>query len=362
MTEPTNRNTVSQETMTKKERFLGAISGVPLDRPPIWLMRQAGRYIPAYQKVKERYTFQEMCRIPDVAAEVSIQPLNLFNMDAVIVFNDILIPFEQMGLAVDYTDNGPVISPPVRNERDAEHVHVGVFDETPPVFDSIGRIRRRVGGSVPILGFAGAPFTMAAYMVEGLMSKNLRYIKELLYSQSDLLRELLHIITETVIEYLRIQIQAGADVVQIFDTWAGALSQEDYRRFAAPYQRMIIDAIQNDGAPVILYVKDSTPFIKEMKESGASVLSVDWRVDLRNVYEIAGGEVALQGNLDPTVLFSSPEVISDSALSVLNNFGRDTGHIFNLGHGVLPGTPVENVQALIETVQSYEYVHISSQT
>jgi uroporphyrinogen decarboxylase len=344
-----------QTGLTNKERLLRAIAKAPIDRPPVWLMRQAGRYLPAYQKIKERYSFMEMCRIPEVAAEVSIQPYEILGVDGIIVFNDILIPFEHMGLQVEFTEKGPAVTPPVRSEEDLRALHAAKFGEEPPVYQSIAEIRRRVGKDVPIFGFAGAPFTLATYMVEGSTSKNLRYIKEFLFSRPALLEHMLDILTETVIDYLRIQIQAGADVVQIFDTWGGSLSRSDYRRFAFPYQKRIVEAIQSRGTPVILYVNGSTPFLREMKASGAAVLSVDWRVDLREVSEIVGDETVLQGNLDPTALYAPADVVRGLATNLLDDFNRKTGHIVNLGHGILPETPVDSVRALIETVKSYAY-------
>ncbi len=345
----------SQPSLTRRQRFLGAIARQPIDRPPVWLMRQAGRYLPSYQKVKANYSFLEMCRIPDVAAEISIQPYEILGVDAIIVFNDILIPLETMGQKVDFSEQGPVVTPAARNEAVISQIRRGVFDETPPVYDSIVEIRRRTGRDVPILGFAGAPFTLAAYMVEGIVSKSLRYIKELMYSNPARLEKMLEMVTETAIDYLRIQIQAGADAVQIFDTWAGELSVDDYRRFALPYQRSIIETIQNEGTPVILYVKGSSPVLNEMRESGAAVISVDWRTNLRDVSERLGEETVLQGNLDPTALSAPPEVVCRLTRTILDNLGRTTGHIFNLGHGVLPETPVESVQTLIETVHNYDY-------
>ncbi len=352
---PSLNSEMQKQIYTPKQRLLRAIDRLPIDRPPVWLMRQAGRYLPAYQAVKKNYTFLEMCRQPDIAAEISIQPYNIIGVDAIIVFNDILIPLEHMGQRVDFADSGPAVTPPIRKQVDFDKIHRGVFDETPPVYESIRAIRKSVGDDVPILGFAGAPFTMASYMIEGVTSKNLRYIKEVLFSQPRLLEEAMDKITETVIDYLRIQIKAGADVVQIFDTWAGELSRSNYRRFALPYQKRIIDAIKSDGVPIILYVKGSTPVLNEMKDAGASVLSLDWRIDLQEAADILGEQVVLQGNLDPTALYAPPEIVSQQAQQILHNLKRTTGHIFNLGHGVLPGTPVESVQALIETVKSYEY-------
>ncbi len=341
-------------SLTRKQRFLGAIQRKPIDRPPVWLMRQAGRYLPAYQQVKKNYTFLEMCRIPDVAAEISIQPFEILNVDAIIVFNDILIPLEHMGQGVDFTDQGPIVTPAARTEEILKRIHRGTFDRTPPVYESIAEIRRRVGEDVPILGFAGSPFTLATYMVEGIVSKSMRYIKELLFSNPTELERILDLLTETVIDYLRIEIRAGANAVQIFDTWAGELGPSDYRRFALPYQKRIVDAIQNE-VPVILYVKGSSPFLEDMKSTGAAVLSVDWRNELHEVAKRLGDETVLQGNLDPTAMYASAEIVSSRTQEILQNLGRTTGHIFNLGHGVLPETPVESVQALIETVQNYDY-------
>ncbi len=340
---------------TEKARFLGAVARQPVDRPPVWLMRQAGRYLPQYMEVKKQYTFLEMCRLPDIAAEVSIQPYEILGVDAIIVFNDILIPLAQLGLTVDFNDQGPVVTPAPRHERDIRALRRRPFDETPPVCESIATIRRRAGENIPILGFAGSPFTLACYMVEGVTSKNLRYIKELVYARPDLLEHLLEMISETVIEYLTLQIQAGADVVQIFDTWAGELGWKEYRRFALPWQKRVIEAIQRQGTPVFLYVKGSSPFLEEMKESGAAVLSVDWRTPLSEVAARIGADTVLQGNLDPTALYAPPDVVSRLTRELLDDCQRTTGHIFNLGHGVLPQTPVESVQALVNTVKAYEY-------
>ncbi|MEW6234372.1 MAG: uroporphyrinogen decarboxylase [Candidatus Omnitrophota bacterium] len=343
----------SQE-LSRKERFLNAISFAPIDRPPVWLMRQAGRYLPEYQEVKRQYSFQEMCRLPSVAADVSLQPFDILGVDAIIVFNDILIPLESMGFSVEYAEGGPIVAPAIRRESDWKSIRPADFSETPPVFDSIREIRKRAGSGVPILGFAGSPFTLATYIVEGGVSRNLRYIKEIAYAQPQWLERMLELITPAVIEYLKIQIQAGADAVQIFDTWAGTLQVKEYRRFALPYQRRIVEAIQSQGTPVILYVKGSSPYLREMKETGAAVLSVDWITPLREVAEIAGEGVALQGNLDPAVLYAAPETVREQVQALLRDFGRKQGYIFNLGHGVLPETPVESVKEAIKAVKDYE--------
>lgn len=328
-----------------------AIQMQPVDRPPVWLMRQAGRYLPEYQAVRKNYSFLEMCRKPEVAAEVSIQPLEILDVDAIIIFNDILIPIESMGREVIFSEKGPIISPPFRQESELKTLSTCTFDETPAVYDSIQTVRRQVGDSIPVLGFAGAPFTMATYFVEGQMTRNLDNIKTLMYTQPDVLKQLLDIITETVIAYLQVQIRAGADAVQIFDTWAGLLTKTDYRVFAYPYQKRIIDTIKSEGTPITLYVNGSTPYLSEMKQSGASVLSVDWRLDLKSVLKTVGTDTVLQGNLDPTVLLANPDVVHEKTKTMMDTLGRNDGYIANLGHGILPPTPVESVKAFVQTVQ-----------
>ncbi len=338
-------------SLTRKERFLKALHFQPVDRPPVWMMRQAGRYLPEYQAVKQEYTFQEMCRTPSVAADVSIQPLDILDIDAIITFNDILIPFDDMGFKVQYGDGGPSIEPRIRNEEEIRKVPRAKFDQTPPVYNTIQDIRKRVGEEVPILGFAGAPFTMATYLIEGHMSKTLRNIKEAVFGKTDALKALLDTITETVIDYLKVQIDAGADAVQIFDTWAGTLPRPEYCELAMPYQKQIVDAIQSQEIPVILYVKGSSPFLHEMKQTGAKVLSVDWITPLWEVEKMVGEDTVLQGNLDPTLLYASPEVVEEHVRTLLRNFDRPSGHIFNLGHGILPGTPVDSAKAVVKAIQ-----------
>ncbi|MFH1741661.1 MAG: uroporphyrinogen decarboxylase [bacterium] len=344
-----------QSEISKRERFLKAIRKEPVDRPPVWMMRQAGRYLPQYQKLKERYSFKDLCRIPDLAAEISIQPFDIFDVDAIIVFNDILVPFEHMGFSVAFTDLGPEIQPAMRSEEMFANMHRARFDETPPVVDALQRVRKRVGPDVPIIGFIGGPFTMAAYAVEGHVTKNFTHIKALRYRNPDLFRRLLDCITETVIDYLSIQIEAGADVVQIFDTWAGILTPADYREFALPFQKRIIQTIREKSVPVILYVNGCAPYLTAMGQSGADVLSVDWRVDLKSVYNDLGGCCAVQGNLDPTMLCADPDTVAACTQAMLDGFGHRSGHIANLGHGVLPNSLVESVHAFVETVQKYKY-------
>ncbi|HOE13116.1 MAG TPA: uroporphyrinogen decarboxylase [bacterium] len=342
-------------SLTKRERFLRAIRREPVDRPPVWLMRQAGRYLPEYRAIKQHHSFSDLCRTPDLAAEVSLQPCRIFDVDGIIVFNDILIPLENMGFSVLFTETGPEVQPPLRSEEILADIHKATFDEAPPVFDTIRRIRAQAGPDVPILGFIGAPFTMAAYAVEGSMSKNFIRIKDLRFQNPNLLKRVLEIITETVLGYIRIQIDAGADIVQVFDTWAGILTFSDYREFALPYQKLIAEAVRKEGRPVILYVNGCAPYLPVIAESHIDVLSVDWRTNLRDAYDALRGRCAVQGNLDPCALFAPPETVADLTRRMIVEFSRCTGHIANLGHGILPNTRVESVHAFVETVRNYRY-------
>ncbi len=344
-----------QSQMSKRERFLRAIRQEPVDRPPVWLMRQAGRYLPEYQALKQHHSFSDLCRTPDLAAEVSLQPYRIFDVDGIIVFNDILIPLEYMGFSVLFTETGPEVQPPLRSEEILADIHKANFDKTPPVFETIRKIRAQVDSNVPILGFIGAPFTMAAYAVEGSMSRNFVQIKDLRFQNPGLLKQILEIITETVLGYIRIQIDAGADVVQVFDTWAGILTPSDYREFALPYQKVIAEAVRKEGRPVILYVNGCAPYLEAIAESQIDVLSVDWRTDLRDAYHGLHSRCAVQGNLDPCALFASPDTVADLTKAMIQGFGQHTGHIANLGHGVLPNSRVESAHAFVETVRNYRY-------
>lgn len=350
----------SSLAMTPKERMLAAISGQPLDRPPIWLMRQAGRYLPEYQAVKAEHSFHDLCRLPEVSAEVTLQPYRRYGMDALIVFNDILIPLETLGFSVEYGGGGPVVSPAIRSEADWKALHPREYDEAPPVVASLHEIQRQAGPDIPVLGFAGSPFTLATYMIEGSTTRNLRYIKTLMTDQPQLLHSMLEQITQSVIGYLRLQAQAGVVAVQIFDTWAGALSLHDYRQFALPYQQKIIDAIQGEGTPVILYVKQSAHVLAELAESDAAVLSIDWLTPLATARENVQPSQALQGNLDPSVLYASPEAVAQRTRDMLAGLPGKQGYIANLGHGILPETPVESVNAFVETVKNYDYDSIDA--
>jgi uroporphyrinogen decarboxylase len=317
------------------------------------MMRQAGRYLPEYRAIRAKHAFLEVCKTPDLAVEVSLQPFRLLGVDAVIVFSDILIPAEAMGLTLELGDAGPNLPNPVRNKRDVEKLKL--FDpETETAFlpEAIRRIAREVGPTVPVLGFAAAPWTLACYMVEGRTKEGFATVKSFLLSEPATFRDLLHRIAKATIPYLEAQIAAGATAVQLFDTWCGELALPDYEQFALPAVQEIISALASAApqTPVIYYTKVSHHLLPAVARSGAQVLSVDWRVDMRALRETLGPQIAIQGNVDPAVLFAPPDQIrraTQDAVAAL----AGTGHILNLGHGILQHTPVENAKLFIETGQ-----------
>ncbi|HKF26567.1 MAG TPA: uroporphyrinogen decarboxylase [Candidatus Acidoferrum sp.] len=347
--------TLSAGAFSKKELFLGACRGESLPRVPVWMMRQAGRYLPEYRELRGKHAFLKVCKTPELAVEVSLQPFRRLGVDAVIVFSDILIPAEAMGLPLELLDAGPQLLEPVRSAEAVRKLRL--FDperETGFLMEAIRILVRETGPGIPVLGFAGAPWTMACYMVEGSTKEGFAAAKAFLRSEPAAFRDLLHRIAMATIAYLKAQIAAGAAAVQLFDTWSGELALPDYREFALPAVQEIIAGV-GGLAPVIYYTKASHHLLGAVAESGADVLSVDWRVNLAELRAIAGRKLALQGNLDPAILFSPPESIVRSTKEILKQLeGR--GHILNLGHGILPNTPVEAAQSFIRTGQEYSFL------
>jgi len=337
-------------SLHRKELFLRACRGEALSRVPVWMMRQAGRYLPEYREIRAKHSFLEVCKTPDLAVEVSLQPFRRLGVDAIIVFSDILIPAEAMGLALELGDAGPNLPNPVRSKMDVEKLKQ--FDpETSTGFltEAIRRIAKSLGPEVPVLGFAAAPWTLACYMVEGKTKEGFATVKSFLYHEPKTFRDLLQRIAQATIPYLQAQIAAGAAAVQLFDTWCGELNVQDYSEFALPAVHEIIGGVSG-AAPVIYYTKASQHLLPSVARSGADVLSVDWRVDLAELRKTLGAKIALQGNLDPAVLLGPREKIRGETLSTLASLsGR--GHILNLGHGILQQTPVENAQLFVETGQ-----------
>jgi uroporphyrinogen decarboxylase len=337
-------------SINRKELFLRACRGETTSRLPVWMMRQAGRYLPEYREIRAKHAFLEVCKTPDLAVEVSLQPFRRLGVDAVIVFSDILIPAEAMGLHLELGDAGPILPNPVRSKADVEKLkNFDPESETGFLPEAIRRIVKSVGPDVPVLGFAAAPWTLACYMVEGKTKEGFATVKSFLYHEPKTFRELLHRIAEVTLPYLKAQIAAGAAAVQLFDTWCGELDLHDYNRFALPAVQEVISGLGN-RVPVIYYTKASHHLLPAVAQSGASLLSVDWRVDLADIRKTLGPKIALQGNVDPAVLLGPQEKIRAVTRDTAAALGGQ-GHILNLGHGILQNTPVENAKLFIETGQ-----------
>ncbi len=323
-------------------------------RPPVWMMRQAGRYLKQYRDIRKDVSFLELCKTPELAVEVSLQPHRLLGVDAVIFFSDILIPAEAMGVSVALTDKGPEIGNPVRTSEDIDRLKTPQPDEAFPFTGEVlSTLRNELRDAVPLIGFAGAPWTLGSYMVEGGGSKNFAEIKGMAYRQPELVHRLMDKLSDTIATYLRYQIESGAQVVQLFDTWAGELSRADYEEFALPYTQKIFEAI-GDKVPRILYLNGTSALLESMARSGADVLSLDWRISIAEARRRIGDTLAFQGNLDPCLLLGDRDTLLERTAQILEEAGP-TGHILNLGHGILPPTPVENAQAFIEFAQNYSH-------
>jgi uroporphyrinogen decarboxylase len=336
----------------RKEQFLRACRFEPVERVPVWIMRQAGRYLPEYQSVRKNHTFLQICKTPEIAAEVSMQPFRILGVDAVIVFSDILIVAEAMGLPLDVPDSGPILSNPVRDLAAVRRLRD--FDperETCFVGDAIRAICKEAGPDVPVIGFAAAPWTLACYMIEGQTRGDISRAKEMLRSEPQMVRELLERIARATATYLKSQIAAGAAVIQLFDTWAGELSRAEYDAFELPATKMVYDLLGHPEVPKILFAKGSAHLLESLPGTGADVISVDWRTDLAEARQKFGRKVALQGNVDPAILLGPEKAVRDAAQAAVERTGG-LGHILNLGHGILPTTPVENAQAFVAAGKS----------
>jgi uroporphyrinogen decarboxylase len=316
------------------------------------MMRQAGRYLPEYRAIREKHSFLKVCKTPELAVEVSLQPYRILGVDAVIVFSDILIPAEAMGLPLELTDAGPQLPRPVRHSADVRAlVDFDPNRETRFLMDAISALRRELGPDVPVLGFAAAPWTLACYMVDGQTKSGFAATKQLMYSEPHLFRELLERIARSTAGYLRAQVEAGATAVQLFDTWAGELDRRDYAQFALPAKQRVIEGLSEVEAPIILYTKGTAHLMDLVAKAGQDVLSCDWRVDLAEVRKKLGTRIVVQGNVDPCLLLGPQDGIRDAVRDAIGKTGG-VGHILNLGHGILPGTPVENARTFIESGQN----------
>jgi len=342
------------------DRLLRALGREPVDRTPVWIMRQAGRYLPEYREVRaEAGSFMDLCRNAELACEVTMQPLRRFDLDAAILFSDILTVPDAMGLGLYFEPGeGPRFQRPVRDAAAVRALPVpDVHDSLRYVTDAVSRIRRELAGSVPLIGFSGSPWTLGTYMVEGASSKDFRHIKALAYDQPAVLHELLDKTARAVTDYLNAQVEAGAQALMIFDTWGGALAHDAYERFSLAYARQVIDGLirQHDGrrVPVVFFTKGGGLWIERIADCGADGLGLDWTISLDEARRRTGDRVALQGNLDPSTLYASPATIRDEVRRVLNEFGAGSGHVFNLGHGVHPQIPPDHVRAMVDAVHEF---------
>jgi len=337
------------------DTFLRACRGGKVEYTPVWLMRQAGRYLPQYQQVRANIDFITLCKTPELAAEITLQPVDILGVDAAILFSDILIPVEAMGMHLEFSDkSGPILSDPVRNESTVEKLSIPDTEEDMPfIVETIKILREKLKDKVPLIGFSGAPFTLATYMIEGGSSKNFFHTKRMMLQNNRVFNQLMEKLTVTVISYLSAQIKAGVQAVQLFDTWAGVLAPLDYKESVLPFVKKAISEVKREGAPIIYFVNDCAGILKEVKKLGADVIGVDWKIDIADAIELLGREVVVQGNLDPYALFLSKEELEERVKDIVGKGEAAKGHIFNLGHGVLPETPVENVIAMVEAVHRH---------
>jgi uroporphyrinogen decarboxylase len=337
------------------DRFLRACRREPVDVTPVWFMRQAGRYMPQYRALRERYGLLDICRSPELACEVTLQPIEEIEVDAAIIFSDLLLPLEPMGLPFSFVKGeGPSFENPLRSEADIDRLRaIDPRVELRHVLKAIGLAREALAGRVPLIGFAGAPFTMASYAIEGGASRDYARTKSLMYGHSDAWHKLCELLANVVSEFLVAQVEAGAQVIQLFDSWVGSLNADDYREFVLPHSRRILETVKATGAPTIHFGTGTSNILADMAEAGSDVVGADWRVPLDEAWQLIGSSHAIQGNLDPTLLLGPRHRLFRAAEDVLRRAAGRPGHIFNLGHGILPMTPVHNVQALARFVHSF---------
>lgn len=343
------------DQILQNDLLIKAALSQPTERPPVWMMRQAGRFMPEYWEIKNKYSFLEMCKTPEIAADVTMLPVDLLGIDGAILFSDILVTAEAMGGDLSFEQGvGPRFSNPVRSQADADKLQVDCLDRLEYVADAIRVIQQRLNGSIPLIGFAGAPFTILSYLVEGGSSKDFKLTKLLLNNEPKLAHSILQKIADVTIQYLNMQIEAGVNAVQLFDSWALALSWNDYRDFSHYYNTYILANIKR-SVPVISFCKGSSVFAPMMAEAKPDVISVDWNADLKNIKQELPEGIAVQGNLDPFVLYADKKVIREKILQLFERMRGEKGFIFNLGHGIMPDIPFDNVKYAIEVVKEFRY-------
>lgn len=338
----------------KNELLLQALKGETLERPPVWMMRQAGRYLPDFMKLKEKYDFFTRCQTPELATEITLMPIDQVGVDAAIIFSDILVVLQAMNIEVEMRDGiGPYIPQPINSKAALDQVTLpDVEEHLGYVFEAVRMTKSALNDRVPLIGFAGAPWTLLCYAVQGQGSKNFDRAKAFCFQEPEMAKELLQRITTTTIAYLREKVKAGADVIQLFDSWGGLLSPDDYQEFSWPYLQQIVDALSG-SVPVIVFGKGCWFALQEMTKSGASALGIDWTCSARNARYLSGGQITLQGNFDPSRLLSPIPEIKTQVKQMINAFGKDR-YIVNLGHGILPNIPVDHAKAFVDAVKEYQ--------
>jgi uroporphyrinogen decarboxylase len=336
-------------------RFLDACRRRPTDVRPVWFMRQAGRYMRQYREIRAKHGILDICKRPDLAAAVTLQPIEVLDVDAAIIFADLLLPVEPMGLKLRFaTGEGPRIDNPVRTNDDIDSLSTANTDDLGYVGEAIQLVVRALGGRVPVIGFIGAPFTLASYMIEGGSSRTYIRTKRLMYSDETMWRRLMGKIVDVLAPFASSQVAAGARVIQLFDSWVGALGPDDYVRYVAPYSRALIERVRSSGVPVIHFGTGASGFFRELHAAGGDVLGCDWRISIDQAWMDISYRSAIQGNLDPVVLFAPISELRQRVFELLRRTGSRPGHIFNLGHGILPDTPVDHVRACVEIVREFK--------
>jgi uroporphyrinogen decarboxylase len=336
-------------------RFLDACRRRPTDVRPVWFMRQAGRYMKQYRDLRQKHGILEICKRPDLAAEVTLQPIEVLDVDAAIIFADLLLPVEPMGLKLRFSQGeGPVIDNPVRTTNDIDSLSISNTDDLGYVGESIQLVSKALAGRVPVIGFVGAPFTMASYMIEGGPSRNFLRTKQMMYREETLWRRLMGKLVDVLGGFAVMQVASGARIIQVFDSWVGALGPDDYVRYVAPYSRALIERIRGASVPVIHFGTGAAGFFRELHAAGGDVMGVDWRINIDQAWMDISYRSAVQGNLDPAVLMAPLPELRARIHELLKRTGSRPGHIFNLGHGILPETPVEHVKAAVEIVREFK--------
>jgi uroporphyrinogen decarboxylase len=336
-------------------RFLDACRRRPTDVRPVWFMRQAGRYLKPYREIRSKHSILEICKTPDLAAEVTLQPVEILDVDAAIIFADLLLPVEPMGLKLEFiAGEGPSIDNAITEPEDIDALSTQRTDELGYVGESIQIVNRALGGRVPVIGFVGAPFTLASYMIEGGPSKTFLKTKKLMFGNETMWRRLMGKLVDVLGDFARLQVSAGAKAIQVFDSWVGALSPEDYVHYVQPYSRALIERIRATGVPVIHFGTGAAGFFKELHAAGGDVIGVDWRINIDQAWIDIGYRSAIQGNLDPVALFAPLPELRTKVTDLLRRTGTRPGHIVNVGHGILPETPVENVKTVVQIVREFQ--------